>query len=57
MKEVEEKLETNISVAAVTIISAPLLLKETRFPFQGSEGVRYTRGNQSSRPDITHGGR
>ena len=35
-----ERLESNISVATVIAISAPLPLKETLFPFRVSEGVR-----------------
>ena len=40
MKEVGERLESNISVAAVITVSAPLPLEESGFPFQASEGVR-----------------
>ena len=40
MKEVGERLESNISVAAVITISAPFPSKETLFPFQASGGVR-----------------
>ena len=34
-----ERLESNISVATVTMISAPMPLKETRFPFRASEAT------------------
>ena len=40
MKEVGERLKSNISVAAVITISAPLPLKETGFLFQASGGDR-----------------
>jgi len=34
------RLEPNISVATVTTISAPVRLKETRFPFRVSEAAQ-----------------
>jgi len=40
VKEIEERLESNISVAAVTTISAPMPLGETRFPFRVSEAAQ-----------------